>query len=161
MPLGTAEARRVLDGARAGQNPARWSIALGLGLRQGEALGLRWRDLDLEAGTLTVRHQLQWLHWQHGCSPDPAGNPTCRLKGQADKGAAPGRCPQSVGGGPVLVEPKGSASHRRIDLPAPLVAELRAHRKRQAEERLTAGGYWEDWDLVFATSTGGQAVHFP
>jgi len=154
VPLSTAEARQVLDAARGGRNPARWSVALGLGLRQGEALGLRWRDLDLEVGTLTVRHQLQWLHWQHGCPTDPAGNPSCRLKGQPDKGADPGRCPQRVGGGPVLVEPKGSASHRRIDLPAPLVADLRSHRKRQAEDRLAAGGHWEDWDLVFATPTG-------
>jgi len=155
VPLSTTEARQVLDAARGGRNPARWSVALGLGLRQGEALGLRWRDLDLGVGTLTVRHQLQWLHWQHGCPPDPTGSPTCRLKGQPDKAADPGRCPRRVGGGPVLVEPKGSASHRRIDLPAPLVAELRAHRKRQAEERLAAGGHWEDWDLVFATANGG------
>ena len=28
-------------------------------LRQGELLGLRWEDLDLEAGTVTVRHALQ------------------------------------------------------------------------------------------------------
>jgi integrase len=28
-------------------------------LRQGELLALRWRDIDLEAGTLTVRHTLQ------------------------------------------------------------------------------------------------------
>lgn len=31
----------------------------GPGLRQGEALGLQWPDLDLEAGTLTVRRALQ------------------------------------------------------------------------------------------------------
>lgn len=30
-----------------------------MGLRQGEALGLRWQDVDLGAGVLTVRHQLQ------------------------------------------------------------------------------------------------------
>jgi integrase len=32
--------------------------ALGTGLRQGELLGLRWSDVDLDAGTLTVRHTL-------------------------------------------------------------------------------------------------------
>jgi integrase len=26
------------------------------GLRQGEALALRWEDVDLDSGTLTVRH---------------------------------------------------------------------------------------------------------
>jgi integrase len=32
--------------------------AVGTGLRQGELLGLRWPDIDLDAGTLTVRHTL-------------------------------------------------------------------------------------------------------
>ena len=34
-------------------------MGLSLGLRRGELLGLRWRDVDLDAGTLTVRHQVQ------------------------------------------------------------------------------------------------------
>ncbi len=34
-------------------------MALALGLRQGEALGLLWEDVDLDAGTLTVRRALQ------------------------------------------------------------------------------------------------------
>ena len=33
--------------------------ALGTGLREGELLGLRWQDVDLDAGTLAVRHTLQ------------------------------------------------------------------------------------------------------
>ena len=33
--------------------------ALGTGLRQGELLALRWQDIDLMAGKLTVRHSLQ------------------------------------------------------------------------------------------------------
>ena len=32
-----------------------WRLALLLGMRRGELLGLRWRDIDLVAGTLTVR----------------------------------------------------------------------------------------------------------
>src|SRR2546421_5064211 len=32
-----------------------------MGLRQGEALALRWQDVDLEAGRLHVRHGLQWI----------------------------------------------------------------------------------------------------
>ncbi len=32
-----------------------WRLALLLGMRRGELLGLRWRDIDLDAGTLTVR----------------------------------------------------------------------------------------------------------
>lgn len=38
---------------------ARWVIAIALGLRQGEALGLRWSDVDLDEGVLHVRRALQ------------------------------------------------------------------------------------------------------
>jgi integrase len=37
---------------------ALWRVALTTGLRRGELLGLRWDDLDLDAGTLTVRRTL-------------------------------------------------------------------------------------------------------
>lgn len=59
VPLTADEARRVLAATSADRNAARWSVALALGLRQGEALGLRWSDVDLDAGTLTVRNALQ------------------------------------------------------------------------------------------------------
>ena len=43
------------------RNAARWSIVLALGLRQGEALGLEWGDIDFDAGSVTVRRALQRL----------------------------------------------------------------------------------------------------
>jgi len=36
-----------------------YSVALTMGLRQGEALGLRWSDVDLDIGSLRVEKQLQ------------------------------------------------------------------------------------------------------
>lgn len=43
QPLSEGEARRLLTAAvELPRNGARWSVALALGLRQGEALGLRW-----------------------------------------------------------------------------------------------------------------------
>lgn len=59
VPLTAAEARAVLEQARDLPNGARWTVALALGLRQGEALGLQWADVDLETGVLTVRRALQ------------------------------------------------------------------------------------------------------
>jgi integrase len=58
-PLSPEEAKRLL--ATAGNHPLEGSIAiaLGCGLRLGEALGLQWADVDLELGTLRVRQQLQ------------------------------------------------------------------------------------------------------
>jgi integrase len=35
------------------------------------------------------------------------------------------------------------------------VDALRAHKERQAQERVAAGGQWDDDDLVFSTRTGG------
>ncbi len=49
----------MLAAAESGRDAARWSVALALGLRQGEAHGLRWDAVDLERGTLTVREALQ------------------------------------------------------------------------------------------------------
>ena len=59
QPLTAAEARKLLEVATDLPNGARWSVALALGLRQGEALGLLWDAVDLDAGTLTVRRALQ------------------------------------------------------------------------------------------------------
>ncbi len=41
---------------------ARWLVGLALGLRQGEALGLWWDDIDLDTGLLRVRRSLQRQH---------------------------------------------------------------------------------------------------
>ena len=37
---------------------ALWAVALAMGLRRGEALGLAWADVDLEHGRLTIRQAL-------------------------------------------------------------------------------------------------------
>ena len=58
-PLEPDGARRFLDSVRGDRLEALYSVALAIGLRQGEALGLRWQDVDLDAGVLSVRHQLQ------------------------------------------------------------------------------------------------------
>lgn len=57
--LRSGEARAVLEATRGRREHARWVLALALGLRQGEALGLRWKDVDLDAGILTIRRALQ------------------------------------------------------------------------------------------------------
>ncbi|MEU7807894.1 site-specific integrase [Micromonospora chalcea] len=61
QPLTAADARAILVAAADVRNGARWSVALALGLRQGEALGLLWEFVDLDAGLIRVRWQLQRL----------------------------------------------------------------------------------------------------
>lgn len=58
-PLTQEEARQFIDASRATTMHARWALAVTLGLRQGEVLGLRWNDIDLDHATLRVRRALQ------------------------------------------------------------------------------------------------------
>jgi integrase len=57
--LSVVQARRVLNAARGERLYALYVLALCLGLRRGELLGLRWQDTDLDAGTLEVVQTLQ------------------------------------------------------------------------------------------------------
>jgi integrase len=59
VPFTLAEARTFLRALEGHRMEARWQIAVTLGLRQGEVLGLRWEDIDLPAATIRVRDQLQ------------------------------------------------------------------------------------------------------
>ena len=58
-PYTAQEARLILKAAKHRRNAARWSVALAIGLRQGEALGVQWDTVDLDNETLTVRQALQ------------------------------------------------------------------------------------------------------
>jgi integrase len=58
-PYSLDEARAFLKAVRGVRLEARWVLAIALGLRQGEALGLRWDDIGLDNGTLRVRGQIQ------------------------------------------------------------------------------------------------------
>jgi integrase len=143
-PLTAADARAVLDAAKGQRNAARWSVALALGLRQGEALGLAWDAVDLTStpATLTVRQALQRRAWEHGCE-DPKACGTAR------------KCPERTGGGLVIVRPKSRAGRRTIVLPPLLSTALRAHRIAQKAECRTAGDEWDNaHNLVFVQPNG-------
>jgi integrase len=58
-PLTGEQARILLAGVQGDRLEALYVTALGTGLRQGELLGLRWQDIDLERRELSVRHTLQ------------------------------------------------------------------------------------------------------
>ena len=58
-PLTSEQARRFLDPVRGDHLEAVYVLAMATGMRQGELLGLSWEDVDLDAGTLTVRATLQ------------------------------------------------------------------------------------------------------
>lgn len=58
-PLTAQEGRQLLAAARGNRLWAAYELAVRIGLRRGELLGLRWQDVDLHAGVLTVRQALQ------------------------------------------------------------------------------------------------------
>jgi integrase len=150
-PLGATEVRRVLEQARAAGALARWWVALALGLRQGEALGLLWDHVDLDAATptLTVRWELIRLMWRHGCK-SPCGK-------------RPASCPARRDGGLVFEPPKSRRGLRTLPLPDVIAQVLREHRKAIVAARLAAGPRWvkivgpdgERGGFVFPAPLGG------
>lgn len=58
-PLSQHEVRKLLDSTAGTFQHARFHIALLLGLRQGEALGLTWSDIDIEGKKIRVHTQIQ------------------------------------------------------------------------------------------------------
>ena len=63
------EALRFLAAAAQHRLYALWAVALAIGLRRGEALGLAWADVDLEEGRLTVRQALHRVDGQLQLDP--------------------------------------------------------------------------------------------
>jgi len=170
-PLHPDEAKRLLKAAE-GRHPiqAFVTVALSCGLRVGEALGLRWADIDLDAGSLAVTQAIQ----------RSGGDPVARrvllaeqsslradLRRASAKGASVSEIDRlraafrNIRGRLAviktslnIVEPKSARSRRTIALPAVTVAALRRHRRQQLKARLAAGKNWRDTGLVFTTSIG-------
>jgi len=136
-PLTPSEARQFLKAVEVNRLEALFTVAVSLGLRQSEALALRWRDVDLEAGTIRVRYALQ------------------RFKPRVTAGHAPARARLEIH----LVEPKTKKSRRKIDLPRVTLSALSNHRMRQAEERNIAGSRW-NIPAVYCEGSIGQVDDF-
>lgn len=172
-PLSQDEAKTVLRAALKRRNGLRWAIGMGLGLRQGEALGLRRAYVDLDTGSIKVWWQLQRLGWQHGCNnPYACGQrlhkttpcrPGCKAHAKYRRGCPKpcpvgctehaSTCPQRHGGGLVFTEPK-SKSKRIVPIPPPLIPALREHFAWLDQEREKAANLWDEHDLLFCQPNG-------
>ena len=140
-PYDVPEIQRLLEVAARRRNSARWALALALGLRQGEALGLKWEDVNLDKATIRIRRNRLRPKYAHGCGG------ACGRKA--------GYCPQRTNTRPATGKVKSKAGKRTIGLPPQLVALLRKHRADQDAERAAARQLWHDEGWVFATPTGG------
>ena len=58
-PLTAEQTRAFLASVSGDPREALYVTALSTGMRQGELLALRWQDVELDVGTVTVRHTLQ------------------------------------------------------------------------------------------------------
>ena len=122
--LTAADVRRLLEAAKGERLEALLVVGLSVGLRPGELTGLLWREIDLDSNP-----------------------PTLTVSGSMKMGPDG----QVAGRGAVK---RSAAGNRTLALPPMAADALRAHRKRQAAERLAVGEAWEDQGLVFASSVG-------
>jgi integrase len=72
-PLSPKQARMFLHAVRGDRLKPLYSLAVHRGLRQGELLGLRWEDVDLEAGKLQVQRTLSLTSEGHVFEPPKNG----------------------------------------------------------------------------------------
>ncbi|MFD9629341.1 tyrosine-type recombinase/integrase [Streptomyces violascens] len=142
-PYSVEEVQSLLVEVNKRRNSARWMLALALGLRQGETLGLRWADVDLEHEYLKLRRNRLRPKYAHGCKEtDPCGRKAgyCPLRKQVRRETK---------------NTKSRAGRRAVPLPGPLVRMLRVHKEVQARERKAAGDLWIASDYVFTKPFGG------
>jgi integrase len=105
------------------------------GLRRGEALGLRWDDVDLDGGVIVVRQQLLQVS-------NPNARRTCPYCAQTHNQASFG-------------QPKTSSGEARVvELDTGTVGVLLAHRLQQDLERVQWGEAYSEHGLVFAREDG-------
>jgi integrase len=134
-PWQAAELGTFLDSIGAHRFAPLFETIAATGLRRGEALGLRWDDLDLSRGVIVVRQQLLQLADETGRRPCPYC-PT--MHRQVAFGA-----------------PKTKSGEARIvELDSGTVGVLLEHRLRQDQERTQWGEAYSEHGLVFAREDG-------
>lgn len=106
-----------------------WWLLGNTGMRRGEALGLRWADVDLDAGVLRITRTL--------------------ITTDVERKGAPGMA---------WGTPKTAKGRRSVAIDPGTVAALRQHRARQLEERMALGAGYSDEDLVVC-GPDGNPVH--
>ncbi len=81
-PLNPTQVKALLSAAHGDRLEALYVLAIHAGLRRSEILGLKWTDVDLDAGTLSVQRSLD----TNGTFNPPKRNKsrrTVKLKAQA------------------------------------------------------------------------------
>jgi integrase len=140
-PYTVDELQQPFVAAQQELNGARWVFALALGLRQGEALGLQWGDVDWSRSVLTIKRSRTRPRYEHQCQPH------CGHK-------YAGHCPNRVLSRPDVDTTKSRAGRRVVPLPEAVLDLLRDHAKAQAVQRRTAAQLWVDEGWIFCDEIG-------
>jgi integrase len=142
VTLSPEQAKELLDAAKEHWLHPLISVALAVGLRLGEALGLGWDAVDLERKKLRVIRALQRVNLKAEPSPGADAEALVRTTRKTRKSRLE------------FVEPKSKTSRRTVTLPEFAVKTLNEHRIAQKIHRMAAGADWLDTGLVFTTRTG-------
>lgn len=130
-------------------------MAILAGLRQGELLGLKWTDLNLLKGTVTVQRQLQRTRGR-GLEKAAADAAYLALNGKTRSRRRPaGQPARTVGDHLALVDLKTEGSHRIFALPKRVIDELKTHAAIQQKVQKTKPN-WNPDRLVFPSDNGGM-----
>ncbi|QWB24790.1 MULTISPECIES: tyrosine-type recombinase/integrase [Streptomyces] len=176
-PFSIEEAKAFLEAAAKRPTFMRWVVGVGMGFRQGEALGFRWKYVDLDNELFHPQWQLQRLTWRHGCKNAHACGerlhrfdlcpPECRTHKSYKRGCPKpclrdctkhaSVCPDRKGGGLVFTRPKTKKSRNAVPIPPPFIPYLLEHKAQQEEMRAAAGDEWEEHDALF-TRPDGQPI---
>lgn len=130
------QALAILPWAGELHHGSRFLAALMQGLRQGEALGLTWDQVDLATGTLTVSWQLKPLPYSHGCDGGDR-EPSCGRRA-ASCPSATFRVPDGyesrrLAGALHLARPKSRAGYRVIPIVPVMTEALERWKQVQAD----------------------------
>ncbi len=127
--LSGPEARRLMDAVRGERFAPILVLSLGLGVRRGEALGLRTGDVDLAGGSVTIAKSLRYI----APSMRAEGENAYRLTGTK------------------------TGETREIPLPR-FVADMLAERLAERDREKRAAKVWAGNDLVFCTPVGNSVA---
>ena len=142
-PMTEDQARELLGKAKSDRLYAALLLDFATGLRRGELVALAWDDIDLEKGTAKIWRQISRM--------EPKNDFGRRL--------------------PIFEKLKTARSRRTVPISRDVVAELKKHKARQAEEKMAAfnraaehekdygvkvdrSTYYQDTGLVFCMENG-------
>jgi integrase len=110
-------------------------LGIGTGMRRGEMLALRWKDVDFDKARLRIERSLEQTK------------------------AKPNATDELERAGLRFKAPKNRYSKRSIVVPSSVLIELKAHYARQAKQRLKLGfGRPDDDALVFSREDGSPCM---